>query len=344
MKQAPAGSELYLKLTYDHVDRLTDRYVGYGTGTTYALGSTVSSADTILEQLIANYDESSSADDANQTTQKTYNADGNVSTLTAWNASTGNQTTTYEYGTTLNDSEIASSLLTRRVLYPDSTDDSDSVTVTCNRQSDRITLTDQRGTVHTYAYDNLGRTVTDAVTTTGSRVDDSVLRLEWAYEVRGMLQTATSYDAASSGSAVNQVQWAYNDFGQLTTSYQEHSGTVNTGTTPSVQYGYANGSANTIRPTSLTYPDGRSLIGLRHFRPPYKHDAQASESVTSNTLACASCLYSRVFRQSCAVQLTYSYGTSGGTNDKASRVAGIVESSTTLAGYTYLGLGAVVNV
>ncbi|MBI1310777.1 hypothetical protein GC176_05665 [bacterium] len=75
---------------------------------------------------------------------------------------------------------------------------------------------------------------------------------------------------------------------------------MNTGTTPSVQYGYADASANTIRPTSLTYPDGRSL--------------------------------------------TYSYGTSGGTDDKASRVAGIVESSTTLAGYTYLGLGAVVNV
>jgi len=149
-------------------------------------------------------------------------------------------------------------------------------------------------------YDNLDRTIEDAVTTVGSRVDDSVLRLEWAYEVRGMLQTATSYDAASSGSAVNQVQWAYNDFGQLTTSYQEHSGTVNTGTTPAVQYGYADGSANTIRPTSLTYPDSRSL--------------------------------------------TYSYGTAGGTDDKASRVAGIVESSTTLAGYAYLGLGSVVEV
>ncbi|MEX1232301.1 MAG: hypothetical protein WEB58_18800 [Planctomycetaceae bacterium] len=29
--------------------------------------------------------------------------------------------------------------------------------------------------------------------------------------------------------------------------------------TPKVQYGYANGSANTVRPTSLTYPDGRVL-------------------------------------------------------------------------------------
>ena len=30
-------------------------------------------------------------------------------------------------------------------------------------------------------------------------------------------------------------------------------------TTPFVQYGYANGSANTVRPTALTYPDGRAI-------------------------------------------------------------------------------------
>jgi YD repeat-containing protein len=34
---------------------------------------------------------------------------------------------------------------------------------------------------------------------------------------------------------------------------------VNTSTTPKVQYGYASGSANTIRPTAITYPDGREI-------------------------------------------------------------------------------------
>ena len=34
---------------------------------------------------------------------------------------------------------------------------------------------------------------------------------------------------------------------------------VNTGTTPKVQYGYANGSSNTTRPTSIIYPDGRAI-------------------------------------------------------------------------------------
>ncbi len=55
------------------------------------------------------------------------------------------------------------------------------------------------------------------------------------------------------------MQNVYNAFQQLATQYQEHGGAVNTSTTPSVQYGYADGSANTVRPTSLTYPSGRVL-------------------------------------------------------------------------------------
>jgi RHS repeat-associated protein len=57
---------------------------------------------------------------------------------------------------------------------------------------------------------------------------------------------------------VNQVELAYNEFGQITSDRQSHSGTVSAGT-PQVQYGYENGSANTIRQTTLTYPDGRVL-------------------------------------------------------------------------------------
>jgi len=50
-----------------------------------------------------------------------------------------------------------------------------------------------------------------------------------------------------------------NSFGQLVTEYESHSGAVNVSTTPNIQYGYADGSANTIRPTSLTYPNGREI-------------------------------------------------------------------------------------
>ncbi|NQV28345.1 MAG: hypothetical protein HQ518_28665, partial [Rhodopirellula sp.] len=40
---------------------------------------------------------------------------------------------------------------------------------------------------------------------------------------------------------------------------QNHSAAVNVLTTPKVQYGYASGSDNTIRATTITYPDGRVI-------------------------------------------------------------------------------------
>jgi hypothetical protein len=65
-------------------------------------------------------------------------------------------------------------------------------------------------------------------------------------------------------------------------------------TTPKVQYGYAGDSANTIRPTTLTYPDGR--------------------------------------------ELTYDYGSVGGIDDRASRIANIIDDDDThLVDYEYLG-------
>ncbi len=138
------------------------------------------------------------------------------------------------------------------------------------------------------------------MTTLGTGVDDAVRRIEMSYEVRGMRENLTSYDNAtvSSGSVVNDVEFAYNDFSQLTQDYQAHGGAVNTSTSPKVQYGYANGSANTVRPSTLTYPDGRVI--------------------------------------------SYSYGTSTGIDDAASRVAAIVDddvSATHLVDYSYLGSG-----
>ena len=71
----------------------------------------------------------------------------------------------------------------------------------------------------------------------------------------------TSYDNATvdSGSIVNEVEFRYNDISQLETEYQSHSGADKTSTTPKIKYGHDNGSDNTIRPTSLTYPSGQAL-------------------------------------------------------------------------------------
>jgi RHS repeat-associated protein len=201
------------------------------------------------------------SDDTNVTVLTAYNPDGNVSSVTAVNAATGNQVTQYTYGTTLASSGIASSLLKVAEVYPDSVGGSDQVSFTYNRQDEVTTVTDQNGTVHSYNYDLLGRRTQDRVTTLGAGVDGAVLRIATAYEVRGMVSGVTSYDnpTVGAGNVVNDVQLTYNAFGQLTADYQSHTGTVVIGSTPVCQYAYADGSANTIRPTTMTYPNGRLL-------------------------------------------------------------------------------------
>jgi len=201
------------------------------------------------------------SDDTNVTVETAYNADGNVSSITAKNQFTGDQVTQYVYGTTLADSDVASSLLKRKEIYPDSVDASDAIFFEYNRQGQVTRSTDQNGTVHQFDYDALGRQTHDRATTLGTDVDGGVRRISTTFEFRGMREKLTSYNSETvgSGSVVNEVQFAYNDFGQITHDYQAHSSTVNTLTTPKVQYGYADGSGNTVRPTTITYPNGRVI-------------------------------------------------------------------------------------
>ncbi len=137
----------------------------------------------------------------------------------------------------------------------------DVVTYTYNRLGQPASLTDQNGTIHEFDYDLLGRLIHDRVTTLGDGVDDHVQRLSITYEVRGLVASLTSHDdpAPGNGAILNEVLREYNEFGQVTTSYQAHGGSVNTSTTPKVAYDYANGSNNTIRPTELVYPNGRTI-------------------------------------------------------------------------------------
>jgi hypothetical protein len=86
-------------------------------------------------------------------------------------------------------------------------------------------------------------------------------RLDTSFNALGLPYQMTSYNAASGGTIVNQVQDGYNGLGQLTVEYQAHAGAVNTSTSTKVQYAYVEmaGGANNSRQTSLTYPNGRVL-------------------------------------------------------------------------------------
>jgi RHS repeat-associated protein len=124
----------------------------------------------------------------------------------------------------------------------------------------RSTIKDPRGTVRTIAYDTKGRVLSDAVTTLPAGVDGAVRRREFAYDSLSRLLTETSFNAASAGTALNQVRYTYNGWGETTKREDAHGGTVVAGT-PAVTVGYSegtvSGASKYLRVSSVTYPNGR---------------------------------------------------------------------------------------
>ncbi|WP_425395007.1 RHS repeat-associated core domain-containing protein [Aeoliella sp.] len=188
-----------------------------------------------------------------------YTPDGRVATVTAANSSTGPQVTTYNYGVTVpGGSQIASSLLLGSVVYPVGTGSDRTVSYQYNRQGQTIQMTDQNDTVHDYTYDLLGRLVTDDVTLPGgSTVDDSVLRILREYDDQLRLEKVISLSATSGGTQTSLVQYEYDDFSRVNVEHQLHGAS---GTPPTVEYIYSEGTNNSDRLKSVTYPDDKVLV------------------------------------------------------------------------------------
>jgi RHS repeat-associated protein len=215
---------------------------------------------------VAAYDGGSETNSTNVATEYTYDGSGHTLTVQADLPGGTYQRTQYVYGvTTASASGVNSNDILAATQYPDPTtgnpSSSQQETYTVNALGEALTKTDRDGNVHTDSYDVLSRQTTDAVTTLGTGVDGSVRRIQTAYDTQGNPYLVTSYDAASGGNVVNQVERLYNGLGQLTAEYQSHSGAVNLSTTPAVQYGYSlmASGANHSRLTSITYPNGRVL-------------------------------------------------------------------------------------
>ena len=195
-----------------------------------------------------------------KTTQVTYNSDGNPTEVLQLNSTTGNQSTKFLYGATLAESQIASKQLRRSTIYPDSLDvdisGTDQIKLKRNRQGQVTEYIDQAGTVHVLDYDKRGRLIHDRATVLGPNINGAVRRISRTYEARGLPDriTSTNNSTVGSGTVVNELQFEYNDFGNITSEWQEQTGAVNPVTSPRLQYTYANGSANHVRQISMTYP------------------------------------------------------------------------------------------
>jgi len=219
-----------------------------------------------LTQTIDAYTNGTPTTTNNKTTNYTYDGDGHTLTLQAVETGGASQTTKWIYGvTTAGGSDVNSNSILATVQYPDPSTGSPSSTYqesyTVNALGQQKTFTDRAGNVHTLTYDILGRVTSDAITTLATGFDGAARRIQTSFDTQGNPFLVTSYDAATGGNIVNQVQRAFNGLGQLTQEWQSHSGAVVIGTTPSVQYGYSlmAGGANHSRLTSITYPNGKVL-------------------------------------------------------------------------------------
>jgi len=66
-----------------------------------------------------------------------------------------------------------------------------------------------------------------------------MFRIETEYDAQGNAYLLTSYDAATSGSIVNQIQREFDGLGNLLKEWQAVGGAVNMGTSPKVQYAWS---------------------------------------------------------------------------------------------------------
>ena len=223
-----------------------------------ALGRTTAS--------IANYTGGAAGAQADVTTLFAFDSAGRLASRTAVQPTgTPPQVTGYVYGVSpATGSTIASNDVMAETRYPDPTTGLPSAAehdvYTTNALGERTSFTDRAGTTHSYLYDVTSRQTTDSVTALGTGVDGAVRRIESAYDTLSRVTTATSFNAATGGTATNQVARAYNGFGQLASEWQSHTGLVNQATTPRVQYAYSLGaSGNHSRLTGVTYPDGYAV-------------------------------------------------------------------------------------
>ena len=216
---------------------------------------------------IANYTGGPAGHQSDVMTLWAYDTAGRLASRTAVQpAGFPSQTTGYVYGvTTADGSGINSNDILSAVLHPDSASGVASLaerdTFVVNAIGERVLSRDRNGTVHAFGFDVVGRPTSDSVPSVGAGVDGTILRTETAYDAAGRAAAFTAYGAASGGGAAirNQLVRTFNGFGQIVREAQSHAGPV-TAATPAVQYGFSSGvTGNHSRPTTLTYPDGRTL-------------------------------------------------------------------------------------
>ncbi|MBX3410573.1 MAG: hypothetical protein KF859_11890 [Phycisphaeraceae bacterium] len=257
--------------------------------------------------------------DQDQVVEYAY-TNGLMTALTAKMPSSGDdQTTAYTYGVIQSGtlpSAITSNRLLRQVTYPDSASGSDIVRYAYNRLGQQTGVIDQAGNQIDTAYDAAGREASRAVSTLASGFDGGVRRIEMGYLPRGMVETVTQFDAASSGSVTDQVLYEYDGWGNTLRFHQDVDSTMNSSGVSSS----GRGSFTVEYAHSKSAPSG-GVSGIRRTGATYK---TAGSGFTT---------------------IGYGYGASNSIDDLMNRVQTVTTGSSpvTVASYAYLGGGHLVG-
>jgi len=246
----------------------------------------------------------SAADD--RTTAYSYDGSNNTLTVTAVLPDGAVQTTQYLYGvTTGSGSGINSNDIRSAIRYPDPT-----------------TGLPSSSEQETYTVNALAQTLT--------ATDRNGTTHSYTYDVLGRLtsDTATTLGSGVDG-AVRRIDTAYDTAGRafLFTSYADTAGTAIANQVQRAynglgqliaEYQAHSGAVNTSTTPKVQYAYSEMAGGANHSR-----------------------LVSMTYPNGRVI--TYDYGTVVGLDDRISRLNAIKDGSTTLEGYSYLGLGTVVE-
>lgn len=300
----PARSDTVLVTSYEYDD------AGWLQDTIDPRGidtRTLSDALYRTTETIQNYMGNSETATSDVATLYTYDGDNHVLTITAVQPTgTPSQTTAYVYGaTTAGGSAINSNDLLGGTQYPDPTTGSPSSTEK-----------------ETYTYNALGGRITGT--------DRNGSTHEYSYDVLGRLTSdAVTTLATGVDGAIRRIEYAYDEQGNayLATSYDSATG------------------------GSIVNQVLRTFNGLGQLTKEYRSTAGAVNTSTTPNVQYAYTEISGGQNNSRLTSITYpsgyvlsyNYGSSASLNDRISRLASLSDNSGTLEGYTYLGLGTVVE-
>jgi YD repeat-containing protein len=187
------------------------------------------------------------------------------------------QETVYIHGTTAGTPSaqvLSTGHLLRATKYPDSTntgtssanidsDSSDVVSHAYNAQGQEVYRKDQAGSVFETEYDTSGRQTQRRVTTLAAGFDGAVRRQSRTYDGLGRPSFVTQYDNATvgSGAVTDEVSYAYDGWGGVTSYKQDRDSAVGASGYYEVAYAYAKATTgrNTVRRSQMTLPGGLAI-------------------------------------------------------------------------------------